>query len=322
MGGPNPRQRLYDAATRREPAGVIDAAVAALVAGLDSPSLGMLAGASPKDRADEITPLLDATLAELGIPRPASLAPWRRIDAEGRTFSRLPTDTVRFDVVPAGEDVGGFALRVHVNDVELTAAGAGLGMDPFDVLIPDNRLVATAEPRVVPIARCTCGVYGCGATDVRIVRDDDRVHWDWLLEAPVDHGVTFPADQYDAEVARIHADRSWQRPQDTVARLVLERVDPAALAVLGLTISWVAADHRDDGLVRVALLTGDGEGAGYQVFLRFPWRDRAPDDVADEVARTLAQPPATWLATFHSIRRGVPARPKLAGPGWRGEEIR
>ena len=46
-----------------------------------------------------------------------------------------------------------------------------MGMDPYDVFVPDNRLVATTESRRVPIARCTCGEYGCGATDVSIVRD-------------------------------------------------------------------------------------------------------------------------------------------------------
>jgi hypothetical protein len=49
---------------------------------------------------------------------------------------------------------------MFVNGVEMTAAGAGLGMDPYDLLVPDNRLIATYEPRVVPIARCECGVYG------------------------------------------------------------------------------------------------------------------------------------------------------------------
>jgi hypothetical protein len=51
------------------------------------------------------------------------------------------------------------------------------------VFVPLNRLVADSVANRVPIARCTCGVYGCGSTDVNIVRDDDMVHWDWLLEA-------------------------------------------------------------------------------------------------------------------------------------------
>jgi hypothetical protein len=31
---------------------------------------------------------------------------------------------------------GGFQVLVYVNDVKMTASGAGLGMDPYDVLVP------------------------------------------------------------------------------------------------------------------------------------------------------------------------------------------
>ena len=47
----------------------------------------------------------------------------------------------------------------------MTAAGAGLGMDPYAVLVPVNRFAAREEPVTIPVARCTCGVYGCGVTD-------------------------------------------------------------------------------------------------------------------------------------------------------------
>jgi hypothetical protein len=70
-------------------------------------------------------------------------------------------------------------VRVLINDVERTSAGAGFGIDPYEVLVPTNRLVATTQPRTVPIARCgACGVSDCVGTDVTIVRDDDLVHWD------------------------------------------------------------------------------------------------------------------------------------------------
>jgi hypothetical protein len=78
-------------------------------------------------------------------------------------------DTLRLEVSPASDDSGGgFQVEVFVNDVEMTSAGAGLGMDPYDVLIPENRLIASDSPRTTPIARCGCGVYGCGSTDVTI----------------------------------------------------------------------------------------------------------------------------------------------------------
>ncbi len=67
------------------------------------------------------------------------------------------------------------------------------------------RLIATEEPRRICIARCSCGEYGCGSTDVTIVRDGEVVHWDWHVEVPVPHGITFDAETYDREVARIGA---------------------------------------------------------------------------------------------------------------------
>lgn len=46
-------------------------------------------------------------------------------------------------------------MLVYVNDVEMTSAGAGLGMDPYDVIIPANLLVASPEPHTVPSLAAT-----------------------------------------------------------------------------------------------------------------------------------------------------------------------
>jgi hypothetical protein len=327
---PSPAQRLYGAAVRWLPemsavghAELIEAAVQCLVEGLDSPSLRMLAGASPSEGADEIRRLLDDALKELDIPEPGIVEPWKQVVAGGGTYSRLPKDIVRFEIVPAAESVGGHEVLVYVNDVEMTSIGAGMGMDPFVILIPTNRLLATPEPHSVPIARCECGTYGCRSTDARVVRDGEVVHWEWELEAPIGHGVTFHAEQYDAEVRRIGADHSWERPEDTIARLVLKAVDDEALANLGLRVSWAAKDHQDERLFKVALWTGSDEpyGSGYQVFLRVSWVGRDPDEVADEVARILRKPPKRWPVTFHSTRPNVSEPPPMAGRRWRRERI-
>lgn len=115
-------------------------------------------------------------------------------------------DVLRLNVVPADS---GFAMEIFVNDVEMTAKGAGLGIDPGEVLVPVNRFVATGR-HTVPVARCECGIYGCGMTDVRITRDRDVVRWDWLKERPTDTPAIFDSAQYDAEVRRMGADHSWR----------------------------------------------------------------------------------------------------------------
>jgi hypothetical protein len=329
---PSPEHRLYDAASRwyvephsGGPKPLIDAAVQCLVDGLDSTHLRMLAGASPSDRQDEIKDLLEATLDELNIPRPGELSPWKQLVADGRTLSRQPGDTIRFDVRAAHESVGGHELLVYVNDVEMTRLGAGMGMDPFAVLIPINRLIATRDPQQVPIARCECGTYGCGSTDVTIVRDGAAVHWDWLYEVPIGGGVTFDAEQYDAEVARIAADQSWERPEDTTARLVLEQIDRTHLDRYGLAVSWAAKDHANPDLFKVALITGSDDyhsaEAGYQVFLRFPRGRRSPAQVAAEVVKELQRPPGDWHATWHAIRPGVDQPPPIASRRWHHERL-
>lgn len=325
----SPEQRLYDAATRWAPdphwggpQAVIDAAVECLVAGLDSPHLRELAGASPSDRADEIEPLLDAALDELGIPRPGQMSPWRRLSSGGHAYSRSARDRARFEIRPiAGGD--GHELLVYLNDVEVTRQGAGLGMNPFAVLVPDNLLVATDQPRQVAIARCECGEVGCGSTIVTIVRDGDVVHWDAADLPALGGGATFRAEEYDAEVTRIAADHGWERPEDTAARLVLVGADRTHLAEHGLRLDWVARDFRDHDRLLVALFTGseDWESAdpAHQVFLRFPRAGLAPEEVAAAVLDVLRRHPAEWSATWHLVKPGVEAPPPMAGPAWTRE---
>ncbi|WND34380.1 hypothetical protein RI578_08800 [Streptomyces sp. BB1-1-1] len=87
-------------------------------------------------------------------------------------------------------------------------------------------LAVTEEPRRVKITEPTCTAGCCGALYVTMRREGDRVIWDaWentsdVTALPAD--VCFSAAQYEAELARAAADRSWEEPVDTIARL-LER---------------------------------------------------------------------------------------------------
>lgn len=323
---------VHDAATRwgaapfwKGPEEVIQIAVDCLVEGVDSPSLRLLAGASPSDRADEIRALVEATLSELGLPQPGEMPRSSSINANGQVVRRNPSDTVRFEVRSTEPELAGHELLVFVNDVEVTRLGAGLGMDPFDVLIPTNQLVATTTPHQVGIARCECGEYGCGSTDVVIVRQGDAVHWDWEYEVPIRGGASFRADDYDAEVARIGADHSWERHEDTTARLVHTKVDRARLGELGLRLDWAAKDHANHDLFKVALYYGSSDWAsdepGYQVFLRAPRRGRTPDEVADDVLSILAETPRKWRASWHATKQGALTPPNIAGRRWVHEPV-
>ncbi|WP_202872804.1 hypothetical protein [Kribbella capetownensis] len=227
-------------------------------------------------------------------------------------------DAIRFEVADVPDESGsGFQVLVYVNDVEMTAVGAGLGMDPYDVFVPDNRLVATSEAHTIPIARCDCGVYGCGSTDVTIVRDGDLVHWDWLYEAPINRGVTFAAAEYDSEVDRLATNYDWEPPDRTAGRLILRDLDRQALLAHGLKPSWTANDYRNSAVFRVALQLDNS----YQVFINFPWTDHTPAELARAVCHTLEQRPQTWNATWHAIQPSLTHPPNIAGRSWQQAKL-
>jgi hypothetical protein len=319
-GGGSAEQSLYDAVARWNVdtghglADMIHAACQALIDGLDSPTLRELAGASVRDSSWDIRERVSKSLEELEIPYPGTVPPGFAVAAGGGVTRRPAVDSLRLEVTPASGDAGGgFQVQAYVNGVEMTSAGAGLGMDPYAVLVPANRLVAASRPHTVPIARCGCGVYGCGSTDVTITRDGDRVHWDWSIEVPMSKGASFAATEYDVEVTRVAADHSWETPERTAGRLVLTDMDRERLLTYALRPSWVANDHRDQELFRVALQI-DGD---YQVFVDTPWRGREPEELAREVCALLTRPPRKWHATWHPIKPTLAKPPTIAGRSWR-----
>jgi hypothetical protein len=150
-------------------------------------------------------------------------------------------------------------------------------MDPYDVIIPTNLLVASPEPHTVPIARCDCGFYDCGSTDITITRRGDLVHWDWLYIAPINRGVSFNAADYDREITRIASDHSWETPARTAGRLILAEIDRKHLSNYGLAPHWVSHDdYRHPEQFRVALWRVNE----YQVFVDTPWLGRSPEQLA------------------------------------------
>jgi hypothetical protein len=323
---PSLQSRLYDAATawsarrrRAKTEALIAAAASCLAAGIESPALRRLAAAVP-DAPSELAELVEDALAELGLPAPGRLPGFLVIGDGGEIHPRPARDRVRFEIRP--EPTAGHEVLIYVNDVEITERGAGLGIAPFDLLVPVNRLVPSPAARRVAIARCGCGEVGCCATRVVIRRRGDAVHWDWTSTPPLPAGVAFDAAQYDAEVARVGADRSWETPADTTARIVLTDTDRVRLATYGLRLAWASKDYADADVFKVALdLRSEPGLVNHQVFLRVPVRGRSPETVAYEVVATLAEEPRTWSATWHPTSRRTSGRPEIAGPNWRQERL-
>lgn len=227
-------------------------------------------------------------------------------------------DVLLLEVTAAPADSGGgFQVLVFVNDVETTSIGAGLGMDPYDVLIPNNRFIAGLDATTVPVARCECGVYGCGATDVTITREGDRVRWQWHHEKPMQRDAVFDTTAYDREVDRASVDLEWETADRAAGRLILTNTDRALMRGHGLDFCWVDNDYRDQSTFRVCLI----EDGRYQVFVNLPWADRSPKALAEEFCTMLGTAePHEWSASWHAIDRST-APPTYAGPDWTHEIV-
>lgn len=205
----------------------------------------------------------------------------------------------------------GFQVQIYANGIEMTAKGAGLGMDPYEVLVPINRFEAREEPHVVPVARCGCGVYGCGMTDALIVRTNDAVRWEWQAEAPMKRPLIVEAEAYDKEITRIANDHSWETPDRTAGRLLLTALGSDDLPS-GLRFDWVANDWQDPSKFEVCLQVP----GTHQIFLSFDWLERKPEALAAEVCDVLTTiPPDKWTARWSAMgwEDGPPA---VAGPDW------
>jgi hypothetical protein len=223
----------------------------------------------------------------------------------------MTLDTLRLSIAPWPTGPW-FQLLLHVNELDLIAAAGVRGMKPHEVLLPVNRLAANSEPHTLHIARCpACGDADCCDTDVTITRDGDVVHWDWVRAKLMDRRVSFPAADYDAEIARVAADDSWETPALRAVRQVLIGSHPH-LEPLGLEFESVVERTRANTF-DFTLTNGD-----YQVMMEFPWQDRSPSALAATVCEMLALPSSQWDATWWPTRwelRDVP--PSFAGPGWR-----
>ncbi|MGH4033561.1 hypothetical protein ACQB60_32045 [Actinomycetota bacterium Odt1-20B] len=90
-------------------------------------------------------------------------------------------------------------------------------------------LWAADEPRRAELSNNDCDTGCCGGVFVTIQRHGDRVEWTgWQntedIRIPVPSAIHFDAAQYDAELARVVADHSWEEPVDAAARLLAHRM--------------------------------------------------------------------------------------------------
>src|SRR5262245_57031021 len=80
-----------------------------------------------------------------------------------------------------------------------------MGLDPDDILVAPCPLDASSKPHKVTVARCSCGVIGCGSIEVNIERLAEEIKWVWG-EAESPQALSFVATSYDQELRRALTD--------------------------------------------------------------------------------------------------------------------
>jgi hypothetical protein len=155
---------------------------------------------------------------------------------------------------------------------------------PVPIPLESGEWVDPPEPSESPLAarelgariavyQCSCEVAGCGSMAPIIARDGDWVTWtdfrDYtgVFDRPGDPSddsqgrplerkqLRFDAQQYDAELARAVADRSWESPSRVTARILramlAEHED--LLANSNRRLGWVAPAWWQGGAGRFAI---------------------------------------------------------------------
>lgn len=136
-----------------------------------------------------------------------------------------PYRQLRIDIRPSPE----------TNDHEVRFFGDGddiiarfwddmMGLDPDDILVEPCPLDASSKPHKATVARCSCGVIGCGSIEVNIERSPVDIKWFWG-EAGSPQALSFLAASYDEELRRALSDTSWETPDRGYCQMLWPGVD-------------------------------------------------------------------------------------------------
>ncbi|WP_369185344.1 hypothetical protein [Streptomyces sp. Y1] len=225
-------------------------------------------------------------------------------------------------ICPPAAEVG-LEVRPIIGGRDVFAGSRYRSVRPRHLLGSAGPLRATATPREVRIATTGCAEECCGAVHVTIRREAEHVLWTgWRNPMDEDFGVPacrFSAAQYDAEVARAEADRSWQWPGTMVADLLEAKLtgDGSGLAAWDCELEaiwdgWNEPD-RIDVVLRHPRGCDEREDHWLQFGIRLPITADDPVGQAERLeARLTAEDPRATAQVWG----GSPAAAEKLGYRW------
>lgn len=187
------------------------------------------------------------------------------------------------------------------------------GVGPQRILWSPNELLASSVPDEVVLGCCLkCRSSGCNDTHVKIEFDKHNVYWTWSQRGQ-EKTLAFDRANYVAEVDRACADRSWESPDATTARLLQMALDHETLARYGFKFAWNSGRERRDAFT-IHLTLDPG---AYDIDVHIPRNRRDPEAIAADAAAMLKEHPAAWRhVEWSADKAGSMSPPAFAGPGW------
>ncbi|MEU6243884.1 hypothetical protein [Streptomyces sp. NPDC047024] len=246
----------------------------------------------------------------------------------GRRPFRHPArpDRFRIEVVsgdPADREPVEARVLIDGRPVVPALFGRGPAHSP-EYLLDEGRLRAGPEPREVQLAEARCTEGCCGALYVTIRRDADQVVWEnWRRTmpdsrepAPESPTHRFDASDYDAEIARAEADRSWSWRARSVARLIKAGLieNPDLLSRWDASQGWISSgfDDPDTAVVTFWYVPGLASGSPERPDSPVHFRWVVPDDgtppeaqAAAALHRLAEEDPKSYATVFGGSRERV-----------------
>ncbi|WP_112133246.1 hypothetical protein [Glycomyces dulcitolivorans] len=176
-------------------------------------------------------------------------------------------------------------LHVVVDGEPLATSWFGRGHPhpPENVLDRGPGLRGAAEPIDIRLSEADCVEECCGAFRAHIYRDESAGTVVWEVrdtERPSQtRRFSFDSEDYDAELDRAIADRTWTWPARRAARLLRERLqaEPELLGRWKCRRGWINSSNRDRGVLEFTFTYPEEDLKPERPWLQFKRLIEIPD---------------------------------------------